>query len=129
MVEQVIKLFTQQTFTNLTVSGSGTKTLNGGTTVTGVLTLTNGVLSSTTDNLLSITNTATSAISGGSATAYINGPVKWTLPASLTSGSTYVFPVGKSGNYKPFSLVKPYNRNRYNYRSGGGICDRFRWKR
>jgi hypothetical protein len=95
------------TYTNLTVSGSGTKTLNGGTTVTGVLTLTNGVLSSTTDNLLSITNTATSAISGGSATAYINGPVKWTLPASLTSGSTYVFPVGKSGSYKPFSLVNP----------------------
>lgn len=95
------------TYSNLTVSGSGTKTLNGGTTVTGVLTLTNGVLSTTTDNLLSITNTATSAISGGSATAYINGPVKWTLPASLTSGSTYVFPVGKSGNYKPFSLVNP----------------------
>ncbi len=95
------------TYSNLTVSGSGTKTLNGGTTVTGILTLTNGVLSSTTDNLLSITNTATSAISGGSATAYINGPVKWTLPASLTSGSTYVFPVGKSGSYKPFSLVNP----------------------
>lgn len=95
------------TYSNLTVSGSGTKTLSGGTTVTGILTLTNGVLSTTTDNLLSITNSATSAISGGSATAYINGPVKWTLPASLASGSTYVFPVGKAGSYKPFSLVNP----------------------
>ena len=25
----------------------------------------------------------------------------------MTSGSTYVFPVGKSGSYKPFSLVNP----------------------
>jgi len=95
------------TYSNLVVSGSGTKTLSGGTTVTGVLTLTNGVLSTTTDNLLSITNTATSAITGGSATAFIDGPVKRTLPANLASGSTYVFPVGKSGNYKPFSLVNP----------------------
>lgn len=95
------------TYSNLTVSGSGTKTLNGGTTVTGVLTLTNGILSTTTDNLLSITNTATSAITGGSATAYINGPVRWTLPISLTVGSTYVFPVGKADGYKPFSLVNP----------------------
>jgi len=94
------------TYSNLTISGSGTKTMSGATTVTGTLTLTSGILSTTLTNLLSVTNTATSAISGGSATAYIDGPVKRTLP-TLTSGSTYFFPVGKSGAYKPFSLVNP----------------------
>ena len=71
------------------------------------LILTNGVLTTTTTNLLSITNTATTSITGGSAISFINGPVRWTLPASLSSGSTYNFPVGKSTTYLPFSLVNP----------------------
>jgi len=70
------------------------------------LMLANGVLTTTGTNLLSITNTATTAISGGSTTAYISGPVSWTLPASLASGSTYNFPVGNT-TYLPFSLVNP----------------------
>jgi hypothetical protein len=94
------------TYYNLTISGDGTKTLGGSTTVTGVLTLTNGVLAATSSNLLSITNTATSAITGGSSASYIDGPVKWSLPAS-SSGSTYIFPMGDGGDYKPFSLVNP----------------------
>ncbi len=97
------------TYSHLTVSGSGTKTLSGGTvtTVTGILTLTNGILSTTTNNLLSVTNTATTAITGGSSTSFINGPVKWTLPASLPTGSTYNFPVGNGTTYLPFALVNP----------------------
>lgn len=97
------------TYSNLTVSGSGTKTLSGGTTttVTGILTLTNGILSTNANNLLSVTNTATTAITGGSSTSFINGPVKWTLPASLATGSTYNFPVGNGTTYLPFALVNP----------------------
>ena len=71
------------------------------------LTLTNGILTTTSTNLLSVTNTSTTAISGGSATSFINGPVKWSLPAGLVSGSTYNFPVGKGTTYLPFSLVNP----------------------
>ncbi len=64
------------------------------------LTLTSGILTTTSTNLLSVTNTATTAISGGS-TSFINGPVKW----SIGTG-TYIFPVGKStGNYLPFTLT------------------------
>jgi hypothetical protein len=95
------------TYSNLTISGSGTKTLAGATTVTGTFTLSSGILATTGANLLSVTNTATTAISGGSAGSFINGPVKWTLPASLGTGSTYNFPVGKGTTYLPFSLVNP----------------------
>jgi len=70
------------------------------------LTLTNGDLITTSGNLLTILNTATTAINGGSTTSYINGPILWTLPPSLTSSSTYIFPVGKT-TYLPFSLVNP----------------------
>jgi len=94
------------TYSNLKISGSGTKTLGGATTVTGVLTLTNGILSTNTTNLLSATNTSTAAIVGGSTTSYINGPINWTLPAGLGSGSNYIFPVGNI-TYLPFTLANP----------------------
>jgi len=94
------------TYSNLSLSGSGTKTLAGPATVSGTLTLTTGILATTSSNLLSVTNTSPSAISGGSTASFINGPVNWTLPASLASGSTYNFPVGNT-TYLPFSLVNP----------------------
>jgi len=69
------------------------------------LKLTSGILNTNT-YLLSVTGNASSGILGGSATSFINGPVKWTLPASLPTGSTYVFPVGNT-SYLPFTLVNP----------------------
>ncbi len=99
--------FTTNTPANLTINNSAGVTLSGPGSISGVLTLTNGVLTTTTTNLLTLNATSPAAISGGSATTYINGPVRWTLPTSLGSGSTYVFPVGESGSYKPFSLVNP----------------------
>ncbi len=99
--------FTTNTPANLTINNSAGVTLSGPGSISGVLTLINGVLTTTTTNLLTLNATSPAAISGGSATTYINGPVRWTLPTSLGSGSTYVFPVGKSGSYKPFSLVNP----------------------
>ncbi|MBS1744341.1 MAG: fibronectin type III domain-containing protein, partial [Bacteroidetes bacterium] len=71
----------------------------------GVLTLTAGFLDNT-GNVLTITNTATGGISGGSSSSYVKGAVARTLPASLVTGSTYTFPVGK-GSYNPFEMVNP----------------------
>lgn len=102
--DQTIRAFT---YYNLSVSGGGTKSLGGATTVSGIFTLNDGVISTTTTNLLSVTNTATTAISGGSASSYIDGPVRWSLPTMAGGGSTYNFPVGDAGGYKPFSLVNP----------------------
>ena len=75
--------------------------------VSGTLTLTDGILTTSAANLLSVTNPSNSAISGGSAISFINGPVKWTLPSNLVGASTYIFPLGKGGTYLPFSLVNP----------------------
>ncbi|HNG33922.1 MAG TPA: choice-of-anchor Q domain-containing protein, partial [Blastocatellia bacterium] len=75
-------------------------------TISGTLTLTSGKLTTTSANLLTVSNTAANAVSGGSSTAYVNGPLARLLPASLASGSTYSFPVGKAG-YNPFELVNP----------------------
>ncbi|MES2849647.1 MAG: BNR-repeat neuraminidase N-terminal domain-containing protein, partial [Bacteroidota bacterium] len=90
-----------------TINNTNGVVLSGGPlTLTSTLTLTAGILTTTSANLLTVGGTTTGSISGGSATTYINGPVARTLPASLATGSTYTFPVGKSG-YNPFELVNP----------------------
>ena len=71
----------------------------------GVLALTSGVIDNT-GYVLTLANTATSAVTGASATNYVKGAVALTLPASLVTGSTYLFPIGKA-TYNPYSLVNP----------------------
>lgn len=95
------------TINNTGTSGNNTVTLQKPTTVTNTLSLVSGIVTTTSTNLLSVTNSATSSISGGSSTSFVNGPLKWSLPASLASGSSYVFPVGVGTNYYPFTLVNP----------------------
>ena len=92
---------------NLGISGGGAKTLNAKDTLYGTLFLTSGNLITTTTNFLYITNTASTAISGGSATSFIDGPLKWKLPPSLATGSNYIFPVGKGTTFLPFTLNNP----------------------
>jgi len=95
------------TVNDLIVNSSGGVTLSQSIAVGGNLIFTSGLLNSTTTNLLAVTNTSSSAISGASATSFINGPIRWTLPASLASGSTYSFPVGEGTTYMPFTLENP----------------------
>lgn len=105
---QTISGTTATTFYNLTVNKSGGDlTLSKAVAVSNILSLQSGLINTTTTNLLSVTNTAASAISGGSATAYINGPLLRNLPASFSSTASYNFPVGKNGNYYPFTLENP----------------------
>ena len=86
---------------NLTVNTTNGVTLNNARTVNGTLTLTNGILTTTTTNTLTIANTASGAVSGGSATAYVNGP----LDRAMTATNNYLFPVGGNAtNYRPISL-------------------------
>ncbi len=90
-------------YNNMTLSGGSAKTLGGASTVAGVLTLSNGILTTTASNLLTLTNTANTAISGGSATSFINGPITWTLGAA--SSGTYTIPVGVTSTYYPMAFV------------------------
>lgn len=95
------------TFGYLTLNNTNGVTLNAPANVANQLTFTAGSLTTTSTNILNITNTATSAISGASTTAFVKGPMTWALPASLGSGSTYTFPVGKGTTYLPFTLNNP----------------------
>lgn len=80
---------TSTTFNNLTLSGGGAKTLSTPATVDGVLTFTNGILNTSSTNLLSIT--ANGSVASVSASSFVNGPV------NKTGGTAFVFPVGKTG--------------------------------
>ncbi|PKP39711.1 MAG: hypothetical protein CVT98_00750, partial [Bacteroidetes bacterium HGW-Bacteroidetes-15] len=66
-----------------------------------------GKLITTDINLLTVTGTLPSDVTLTTGnTGYVQGPLARTLPASLASGSTYQFPIGKgSANY--FELVNP----------------------
>lgn len=97
------------TIGNLTINHAGapinTLTLGSPVTVSGILTLTNGVITSTTANSLNISNTAIGAIVGGSATSFVNGPLTWSLPNSGTGD--YKFQIGKGTTYLPFNINNP----------------------
>jgi hypothetical protein len=72
------------------------------------LVLGTGILN-TGANILSVTNTATTGVTGGSANSFVSGRLNRSLPSSLLTGSTYEFPIGKVGavTYLPASLVNP----------------------
>lgn len=92
----------------LTINNTAGVTLNTPITVTGTLTLTAGQLITTANNIVTVTNTANSAVTGFTNTTssgYVNGPLAWTMP---TSGSgDYVFPVGTSSKYHRLVLNSP----------------------
>ncbi len=87
------------TFSKLTLTNGAGATLGGGVNIGGALVLTSGLLT-TNSNSLAITNTSTGAVTGSSATGYVNGSLQWTL----TTGNSYLFPVGDATNYRPFEL-------------------------
>ena len=69
------------------------------------LTLTSGYIRTSTTNSLTISNSATTAISGGGAGAYVDGPLSWAVPATTTNN--YTFPIGDFSNsnaYLPLRL-------------------------
>jgi hypothetical protein len=97
----------QNTPANLTINNSNGVTLSAATTISGTLTFTNGILTTTAANLLTISNTSTAAITGQSSSNYIIGPLALTLAGSIgADGTTYFYPLGDaSGNYRPLELL------------------------
>ena len=94
---------------NLTQANSNGLTVAGGNLATGTLTfgaLSGGNINTNSSNVLTVTGTTVGSIVRTLATAYVNGPLALTLPASLATGSTYIFPIGK-GTLNTFALVNP----------------------
>lgn len=88
---------------SITFNNANGVTLNVPLSVSGTLTLTAGQVNTTSTNLLTLgTATATGTLSGGSATAYINGPFARTIANSNTAYIHY--PVGKTA-YAPVWLA------------------------
>ena len=62
----------------------------GKTNISGRLTLENGIISSNPVNILMISNTSENAVSGGSASSFVSGPLQKTMLA----GGDFIFPTG-----------------------------------
>jgi methionine-rich copper-binding protein CopC len=87
------------------------------------LTLSSGIIGTSSSNLLTVANTSPSAITGGSGASYVNGPLQWNLAAG--SSNSYNFPVGAgTSTYLPFTLMPNTPSNSatvqaFNVSSGG----------
>lgn len=80
---------------------SGTTTLNVPVTINSSLTLTNGIINSSSTNLLTMADDATS--SSGNATSYVSGPVK------KTGNDAFVFPLGDNSVWARIGISAPSN--------------------
>jgi hypothetical protein len=78
--------------TGLTIGANGA---NGTIEINGNLLLTNGIITTTLVNTVSILNNSVAAVvpSGGTASAYVSGP----LTKQLLNGTSFLYPIGNSG--------------------------------
>ena len=93
--------------TSLTVNNSSTTgvTLDVPLSISGTLTLTSGKVNTTNVNLLTLgTATVGGTLAGGSATAYVNGPLARTIISGNPNTTYQHFPVGKAA-YAPIWLA------------------------
>jgi hypothetical protein len=110
------------TFENVVINKTTSQlSLANNLSLSGTLSLNNGVVS-TASNFLRVTNDATSAISGGSATAHVLGNLDRALNSA---GGDYLWPVGNGSEYFPATLgynytgeVADYSFVRVNYSTG-----------
>ncbi|MBL7932339.1 MAG: T9SS type A sorting domain-containing protein [Bacteroidia bacterium] len=87
------------TFNSLNISNASGVTCSMPTDITGSLTLSSGVLNTSSTNILSLESTA-GATSGNSA-SYVNGPME------KTGTTAFVFPVGKGGRWARVGVGAP----------------------
>ncbi|MFN8166661.1 MAG: hypothetical protein U0X76_10995 [Bacteroidia bacterium] len=82
-------------FNNLEVNNSSGLTIanNGNIEVRGNLLLTDGIITTSSTNVLNVSNTSTTAVipTGGSSSSYINGP----LTKQFLNGNSFLYPIGK----------------------------------
>ena len=85
------------------INNSSGLTLAGGGNikVSDILSLINGPITTNTNNSLTLTNSSTSAVVGGSVNSFINGPLR----KQISDGSYFTFPVGKTGTPSRYGNV------------------------
>ncbi|MCU0457486.1 MAG: hypothetical protein MUE37_00155 [Bacteroidales bacterium] len=94
------------TVNNLTVDNNAGIVLTSSVTISGTLTLGNGILYAEANNVL-VTNNAMSSVTGSSS-SFVNlttGYLQRALPGNLSgAGNNYSFPIGEGGVYKAINL-------------------------
>ena len=91
---------TATSFNNLTLNNSAGITLGVNATITGILTFTNGKIT-TGSNILILGNAAT--FSGAGAGKYIYGNLRWTVPNAAAPSKT--LEIGDAANYTPVLIA------------------------
>lgn len=102
-------------FYDCTLNNSfGQLTLSSPINILHTFTLTSGVITTTSTNVITLKNGATTTI--GSATSYVNGPL---YLEKASSGATILnMPIGKNGDWRPVVLtVNHSNATSYTYKS------------
>ena len=92
-------------FYNLVINNPAGVTLDHNENVSTLLTLTSGLLNTTSTKLITCLSLANATM--GSATSYVNGPMKQTV--ATNSPTTRNFPIGRSGVYRPAILSATHN--------------------
>lgn len=109
---QLIDVRTDAQFYNLQINNpAGVDVTNNGTSnnnliVANTLYLTNGVLYTASNSLISISNTSASAVNGGSATSFVDGPLR----KNISNSGTFKFPVG-NGSRLGYITLSNVNNN------------------
>lgn len=102
---QSINVMLDENFYNLQINnGAGIDVNGNGNVVVGnLLTLSNGIIASSTSpqRMVRITNTSTSAVVGGGSNAFVACP----LSKNIISGQSFTFPVGDGTRYGYMSLL------------------------
>jgi hypothetical protein len=80
-------------------------TLNTRINISSSLTLTQGIINTTSTNILNMNNASSTTI--GNATSYINGPMNYDM--ALNGTRTLNFPIGKSADWRPATLDARHN--------------------
>jgi hypothetical protein len=92
----------------------GGVTLNTPVYVSKILTLTSGLLNTTTANILTMQNGSVTSAGTALSTSYVNGPMRY--QKSTSGPSTLNFPIGKDADCRPVILtINHTNGNLYTY--------------
>lgn len=100
--EQTIYNNAGETFNNLTINkSSGQVTLNSTVNTNSTVTLSSGIVASSSNNLFIFKSG--SSVTAASNTSYISGPVR------KIGNTSFTFPTGKNNFYAPISISNPSN--------------------
>ncbi|MBE9468675.1 MAG: T9SS type A sorting domain-containing protein [Bacteroidetes bacterium] len=94
---QTLKGFSgNSAFNNFEINNNAGLVLTGDIDIKGSLLLTNGLITTTSDSILTIANTSINCVipAGGSSSSYVNGP----LVKVINRSDDFLFPIGKDAN-------------------------------